>query len=63
MLATATVEMFATMHVTKIVVRCAHCFNTLANEYPQLGGRINVDRAEELVATGSNRIATTCPFC
>jgi Fe-S oxidoreductase len=24
---------------------------------------INVDRAEELVATGADRIATACPFC
>ena len=25
---------------TKIVATCAHCFNTLANEYPQLGGTL-----------------------
>ncbi|GAA3007547.1 (Fe-S)-binding protein [Actinokineospora diospyrosa] len=26
----------------KIVVTCAHCFNTIANEYPQLGGKYEV---------------------
>ncbi|RLK60325.1 (Fe-S)-binding protein [Actinokineospora cianjurensis] len=26
----------------KIVVTCAHCFNTIANEYPQLGGNYEV---------------------
>lgn len=28
--------------VTKIVTGCPHCFNTLKNEYPQLGGNYNV---------------------
>src|SRR5699024_6763032 len=27
---------------TKIVVTCAHCFNTIKNEYPQLGGKYEV---------------------
>ena len=27
---------------TKIVVTCAHCFNTIKNEYPQLGGQYEV---------------------
>ena len=30
------------MGVKKIVVICPHCFNTLTNEYPQLGGRYEV---------------------
>ena len=25
--------------VTKIVTTCPHCFNTLKNEYPELGGK------------------------
>lgn len=28
--------------VTKIVTACPHCFNTLKNEYPDLGGRFEV---------------------
>ena len=28
--------------VTKIVTTCPHCFNTLKNEYPQLGGNYKV---------------------
>jgi Fe-S oxidoreductase len=56
MLATANVEAFATMGVTKIVVQCPHCFNTLANEYPQLGGRYEVihhtQLLDQLIASG-----------
>jgi Fe-S oxidoreductase len=29
-------------HDVKIVATCPHCFNTLANEYPQLGGHYEV---------------------
>ena len=29
-------------NVSKIVTGCPHCFNTLKNEYPQLGGNYNV---------------------
>ena len=29
-------------HVTDIVTTCPHCFNTLKNEYPELGGKYNV---------------------
>ena len=28
--------------VTKIVTTCPHCFNTLKNEYPELGGNYEV---------------------
>src|SRR5699024_3991804 len=38
MLAQSNVEVLAEAKATKIVVTCAHCFNTLKNEYPQLGG-------------------------
>jgi Fe-S oxidoreductase len=33
----------------KIVTSCPHCFNTIANEYPQLGGRYEVVHALQLV--------------
>ena len=36
--------------VTKIVASCPHCFNTLANEYPDFGGRYEVLHHSELLA-------------
>ena len=36
--------------VTKIVASCPHCFNTLANEYPDFGGRYEVLHHTELLA-------------
>ena len=38
MLAMQNVETLNGMGVKKIVTQCPHCFNTLMNEYPQLGG-------------------------
>ncbi|CAN5722484.1 heterodisulfide reductase-related iron-sulfur binding cluster [soil metagenome] len=42
MLAMANVETLNGMGVKKIVTQCPHCFNTLMNEYPQLGGHYEV---------------------
>jgi len=36
--------------VRRIVTTCPHCFNTLANEYPQLGGRYQVVHHSQLLA-------------
>jgi Fe-S oxidoreductase len=36
--------------VRAIVATCAHCFNTLANEYPQLGGEYEVVHHTQLLA-------------
>jgi Fe-S oxidoreductase len=36
--------------VTKIVASCPHCFNTLANEYGDFGGRYEVLHHTELLA-------------
>jgi Fe-S oxidoreductase len=36
--------------VTKIVASCPHCFNTLANEYGDFGGRYEVMHHSELIA-------------
>jgi Fe-S oxidoreductase/nitrate reductase gamma subunit len=38
MLAKQNVETLNGLGVRKIVTQCPHCFNTLMNEYPQLGG-------------------------
>jgi Fe-S oxidoreductase len=37
------------MGVKKIITQCPHCFNTLANEYPQLGGRYEVVHHTQLL--------------
>ncbi len=37
--------------VTKIVASCPHCFNTLANEYPDFGGKYEVIHHSELLAS------------
>jgi Fe-S oxidoreductase len=42
MLAMQNIEMMNTMGVRKIITQCPHCFNTLENEYPQLGGNYEV---------------------
>ena len=42
MLAMQNVETLNGMGVKKIITQCPHCFNTLMNEYPQLGGKYEV---------------------
>ncbi len=42
MLAMPNVESLNGMGVQKIITQCPHCFNTLKNEYPQLGGHYEV---------------------
>ena len=47
--------------VTRIVASCPHCFNTLANEYPDFGGRYEVRHHTELLAelVESGRLETS----
>ena len=42
MQAKANIEVMNTYQVTRIVTTCPHCFNTLKNEYPSLGGKYQV---------------------
>ena len=49
-LAQANVELLDQAGVTKIVASCPHCFNTLANEYPDFGGSYEVVHHTELLA-------------
>ena len=49
MLAMPNVEMLNGMGVKKIITQCPHCFNTLANEYPQLGGMYEVVHHTQLL--------------
>ena len=48
-LASQNVETLNTMGVRKILAHCPHCFNTLANEYPQLGGNYEVIHHSQLL--------------
>jgi Fe-S oxidoreductase len=50
MLAQQNVETLNEAGAKKIVVTCAHCFNALANEYPQLGGVYEVVHHTQLLA-------------
>lgn len=42
MQAMTNIEVMNAYEVKKIVTTCPHCFNTLANEYPELGGTYEV---------------------
>ena len=42
MQAMTNIEVLNAYEVKKIVTACPHCFNTLKNEYPQLGGKYEV---------------------
>jgi Fe-S oxidoreductase len=50
MLAQQNVETLNEAGVKKIVATCPHCFNTLANEYPQIGGQYEVIHHTQLLA-------------
>ncbi|MDF5759299.1 (Fe-S)-binding protein [Spongiactinospora sp. TRM90649] len=50
MLAQQNIETLNDAGVKKIVATCPHCFNTLANEYPQLGGNYDVVHHTQLLA-------------
>ena len=49
MLAMANIESLNGMGVKKIITQCPHCFNTLLNEYPQLGGHFEVIHHSQLL--------------
>ncbi len=56
MLAMQNIETLDGMGVKKIITQCPHCFNTLGNEYPQLGGHYEVVHhsqfLEDLIESG-----------
>jgi Fe-S oxidoreductase len=56
MLAMQNIETLNGMGAQKIVTQCPHCFNTISNEYPQLGGNYEVihhsQLLESLIAEG-----------
>ncbi len=50
MQAQANVETLNRRQVRKVIASCPHCFNTLANEFPQFGGRYEVVHHTQLLA-------------
>ena len=49
MLAAQAIETLNEAKAQKIVVSCAHCFNTIAGEYPELGGHFDVIHHTQLL--------------
>jgi len=62
-LARVNIDHFNRHQVKKIVTMCPHCLNTLKNEYPELGCKLEVVHATELVMDliRENRIALKYP--
>jgi Fe-S oxidoreductase len=56
-LALSNIETLNDLGVEKVITQCPHCFNSLANDYPQLGGDYQVVHHSqllmELVGSGS----------
>lgn len=49
MQALGNIEVLNEYEVTKIVTTCPHCFNTIKNEYPELGGSYQVMHHTQLL--------------
>jgi Fe-S oxidoreductase len=60
LLAAENVETLKRYGPPRIVTACPHCFNTIANEYPQLGGTFEVTHHSSFLAEllGEGRLAT-----
>lgn len=50
MLAQAAIETLTEAKAQRIVVTCAHCFNTIAGEFPELGGHFEVIHHTQLLS-------------
>jgi len=51
MQAMANIEVMNAYEVKRVVTTCPHCFNTLKNEYPELGGSFEVVHHTQLLQT------------
>jgi len=49
MQAMTNIEVLNAYEIKKIVTACPHCFNTIKNEYPELGGNYEVVHHTELI--------------
>jgi Fe-S oxidoreductase/nitrate reductase gamma subunit len=58
-LAMKNIELIKSIGVKKVIVHCAHCFNTFLNEYPEFGSSFQVihhsQLIEELISRGRIR--------
>lgn len=50
MLARRNIEILKSHNVKRILTTCPHCFNTLKNEYPRLGGTFEVVHHSQILA-------------
>ncbi|HUP15489.1 MAG TPA: 4Fe-4S dicluster domain-containing protein [Acidimicrobiia bacterium] len=60
-LALSNIEILDELGVKKIITQCPHCFNTLSNEYPQLGGNYEVVHHSQLLAELLRKGAVATP--
>lgn len=49
MQAMQNIQIMNAYNVTKVVTACPHCFNTIKNEYPELGGKYEVIHHTQLI--------------
>ncbi len=61
MQAVANIQVLNGYNVKRIVTACPHCFNTIKNEYPELGGNYEVQHhtqfLQELIDSGKVKLA------
>lgn len=66
MMAYQNIQVLNGYEVKKIVTACPHCFNTLKNEYPELGGNYEVihhtQLLQELINQGKIKLTDTSEF-
>jgi heterodisulfide reductase subunit D len=61
MLAQQNIQVLNGYEIKKIVTACPHCFNTLKNEYPELGGNYDVihhsEYLQDLINSGKLKVS------
>ena len=66
MMAYQNIQILNNYAIKKIVTACPHCFNTLKNEYPQLGGNYEVIHhavfLQQLIDDGKIKLSDTGSF-
>ncbi|MFN5937255.1 MAG: (Fe-S)-binding protein, partial [Sphingobacteriales bacterium] len=66
MMAYQNIQVLNGYEVKKIVTACPHCFNTLKNEYPELGGNYEVihhtQLLQELIDLGKIKLSDATEF-